>query len=48
MDARFARPVMPGDRLTVKIWATGAGEAIYTTEDQNGEIKISEGLCRFD
>jgi acyl dehydratase len=47
MDARFARPVMPGDTLTVKMWVVGDGEAIYTTEDQNGEIKISEGLCTF-
>lgn len=47
MDARFSRPVMPGDALTVKMWVTGDGEAVYTTEDQHGEIKISEGLCRF-
>jgi acyl dehydratase len=47
MEARFARPVMPGDTLTVKIWRTGDGEAVYTTEDQNGETKISEGLCTF-
>jgi hypothetical protein len=38
---------MPGDSLTVKIWRTADGEAIYTTEDQNGEIKISEGRCTF-
>ena len=47
MEARFARPVMPGDALTVKIWRTGDGEAVYTTENQDGEIKISEGRCTF-
>ena len=47
MEARFARPTMPGDTLTVKMWRIGDGEALYTTEDQNGEIKISEGRCTF-
>jgi len=47
MEARFARPVMPGDTLTVKIWVTGDGQAVYTTEDQQGETKISEGGFTF-
>jgi acyl dehydratase len=47
MEARFARPTMPGDSLTVSIWRTGDGQAVYTTEDQNGETKISEGSCAF-
>jgi acyl dehydratase len=47
MEARFARPTMPGDVLTVKMWRIGEGEALYTTEDQNGEVKISEGRCTF-
>ncbi len=47
MEARFARPTLPGDSLTVKIWRIAEGEALYTTEDQHGEIKISEGRCTF-
>ena len=47
VDARFARPVFPGDALTVKIWRTGDGEAVYTTENQDGTTVISEGLATF-
>jgi acyl dehydratase len=39
--------VFPGDTLTVRVWRTGAGEAVYTTEDQNGAIVISEGRATF-
>lgn len=47
MEARFARPVFPGQALTVKIWRTGPGEAVYTTENDNGETVISEGRATF-
>jgi acyl dehydratase len=47
MEARFARPVLPGDALTVKVWRSEDGAAVYTTENQDGEIKISEGRCTY-
>jgi acyl dehydratase len=47
VTGRFARPVFPGDTLTVRIWRTGPGEAVYTTEDQNGSIVIAEGSATF-
>jgi acyl dehydratase len=47
MEARFAKPVFPGQALTVKIWQTGPGEAVYTTENDNGEVVISEGRATF-
>jgi acyl dehydratase len=47
MDARFARPVFPGQALTVKIWKTGPGEAVYVTENDTGETVISEGRATF-
>jgi acyl dehydratase len=47
MEARFAKPVFPGQALTVKIWKTGHGEAVYTTENDNGEVVISDGRVTF-
>ena len=31
MSARFSKPVMPGDELTVSIWELGAGNAYFRT-----------------
>jgi acyl dehydratase len=47
VQARFARPVFPGDALTIRIWRTEDGEAVYTTENGSGEIVIAEGLATF-
>jgi len=47
VEARFARPVFPGDALTVRVWRTGGGEAVYTTENGSGEVVIAEGLATF-
>jgi acyl dehydratase len=46
MDARFSKPVLPGDTLTVKMWVDG-NQAVFRTETQNGETVIDNGLCRF-
>jgi acyl dehydratase len=47
MSGRFSKPVYPGDELTVKMWNTADGEAVYRTETQRGEVVIDSGLCRF-
>jgi acyl dehydratase len=47
MEGRFAAPVYPGDTLTVNMWVTGDGEAVFTTARQDGTIVIDQGLCRF-
>ena len=47
MNARFSKPVMPGDVLTVSMWANG-GEALFRTANQNGEVVIDQGRCRYD
>jgi acyl dehydratase len=47
MEGRFSAPVMPGDALTVSIWGTGEGEAVFTTATQDGTVVIDQGLCRF-
>ena len=46
MEARFSKPVIPGDALTVSIW-TGVGEAIFRTSSQNGDVVIDQGRFTF-
>lgn len=48
MSARFTSPVMPGDELTVKVWKTGDGAAIFRTETQKGEVAVDQGRCTFE
>ena len=44
MEARFSKPVFPGDTLTVKMWVDG-NQCIFRTERQNGDIVIDQGLA---
>lgn len=38
MEGRFSAPVWPGEQLTVSVWRTGEGEAVFrTTADGYGE-----------
>jgi acyl dehydratase len=49
MRARFSRPTMPGDALTVSVWDVSdqsAGAFRFRTETQKGEIVIDGGLFR--
>ena len=46
MNGRFSRPVLPGDELTVSMWANG-GQAIFRTTNQRGEVVIDQGTCTF-
>ena len=47
MEARFSSPVMPGDELTISIWRTGDGEAVFQTRRPGDVIVVDNGLCRF-
>ena len=47
MEGRFSAPVLPGDALTVSIWSTGDGEAVFSTATHDGTRVIDQGLCRF-
>jgi acyl dehydratase len=47
MDARFSKPVMPGDVLTVKMWREGAGTAIFQTVTQDGTVVIDNGKLTY-
>ena len=46
IEGRFSSPVMPGDALTVRVWRTGEGEAVFTTS-VDGRVVIDQGLARF-
>ncbi len=46
MDARFSKPVLPGEDLTVKMWVDG-NEAIFQTVSSSGETVIDNGICTF-
>tara|TARA_R110002072_G_scaffold89232_6_gene200054 strand:+ start:51193 stop:52029 length:837 start_codon:yes stop_codon:yes gene_type:complete len=42
MSARFSKPVIPGDELTISIWLSG-DSALFRTTNQNGEVVIDQG-----
>jgi acyl dehydratase len=46
IEGRFASPVLPGDALTVAMWETGDGEALFTTSVGDRAV-IDQGLLRF-
>lgn len=46
IEGRFSSPVMPGDALTIRMWRTGAGEAVFTTS-VGDRVVIDQGLARF-
>ncbi len=46
MYGRFSRPVMPGDTLTISMWAEG-GSCLYQTKNQKGEVVLDQGRMAF-
>jgi acyl dehydratase len=46
VEGRFSSPVMPGDALTVRIWRTDAGAAVFTTS-VGDRVVIDQGLVKF-
>lgn len=47
-QARFASPVMPGDKLVVEMWKTGkvedgAEEVLFETKVEGGKTVLSNG-----
>jgi acyl dehydratase len=48
MDARFSKPVYPGDTLTVKMWNDGDGRAIFQSVTQEGTVVIDGGIFTYD
>ncbi|HEU5159196.1 MAG TPA: MaoC/PaaZ C-terminal domain-containing protein [Streptosporangiaceae bacterium] len=47
MSGRFSAPVYPGDELTVSIWASGPGEALFQTRTGDGTVVIDHGRVSY-
>ena len=46
MQARFSRPVFPGEQLTVSMWVDGH-EAVFRTETRPGTVVLDAGHFQF-
>jgi acyl dehydratase len=47
MSARFSKPVLPGQELTISIWETGDGKAVFRTSTPAGVvIDAGQFSCR--
>jgi len=46
IEGRFASPVIPGESLTISVWDTADGEAVFTTA-AGDRIVIDQGLVKF-
>ncbi len=49
IEGRFASPVFPGEDLTIKMWAVGDGQTVFTTSAGSGDtarVVIDQGLLR--
>ena len=47
MYGRFSSPVFPGEDLTVNIWRTADGEAVYQTQGGDGRVVLDKGTCSY-
>jgi len=45
IEGRFTSPVLPGEALTISMWETGTGEAVFTTSVDD-RLVIDQGLLR--
>ena len=48
MEARFSASVYPGDDLTIRIWETGDGEAVFQTVRTGDQIVIDGGGFTYE
>ncbi len=46
MNARFSKPVLPGDSLTVSMWVDG-NAALFRTTNGDGDVVIDQGRFTF-
>jgi len=46
IEGRFTSPVMPGEALTINMWESGDGEALFTTA-VGDRLVIDQGLLKY-
>jgi acyl dehydratase len=46
MTARFSKPVIPGDELTISMWVSN-DSAVFRTTNQHGDVVIDQGQFGF-
>lgn len=46
MEARFSKPVMPGDHLDVLIWVDG-DQCLFQTNNQDGDVVVDQAVLTF-
>ena len=46
IEGRFTSPVLPGEALTVSMWESGDGTALFTTAVDD-RVVIDQGLLRY-
>lgn len=46
IEGRFSSPVMPGEALTIRIWRTDPGAAVFTSSVAD-RVVIDQGLVKF-
>jgi acyl dehydratase len=46
IEGRFSSPVLPGEALTISMWETGGGEAVFVTA-VGDRVVIDQGLVRY-
>ena len=47
MEARFSKPVMPGDNLDVCMWVDGK-RCLFQTKNQDGDVVVDQGVLGFE
>jgi acyl dehydratase len=47
LAVRFAKPVLPGQTITTRIWSDGEGAYAYETASEDGAVVIKDGLAEI-
>ena len=47
ISVRWAKPVFPGERLTLKVWEQEEGRVSFVTENEAGQVVMSNGLAEI-
>ena len=48
LAVRFAKPCLPGQTITTRIWDAGNGTYVYETTNDAGDIVIKDGLAEIE